>query len=137
MSPGTILLGVLLAYIGGWTITPLEPPEVSVRRPGAILTLAALVIFDIIRSNIAVARIITGLANPTKSGFVEIPLDLQNSYGLAVLAIIITSTPGTVWVDFNSRERFLTIHVLDLVDEEAWVRTVKNRYERRLLEIFE
>jgi len=30
----------------------------------------------------------------------------------------------------------LTIHVLDLVDETEWVRTIKGRYERLLLEIF-
>jgi multicomponent K+:H+ antiporter subunit E len=137
VSPGNILLGMLFAYIGAWTITAIEPPKVSVRSPGAILKLAALVIFDIMRSNIAVARIITGLAKPAKSGFVRIPLDLQNSGGLAILAIIITSTPGTVWVDFDSREKLLTIHVLDLVDEEGWIRTVKKRYERFLLEIFE
>lgn len=29
------------------------------------------------------------------------------------------------------------IHVLDLVDEGEWVRTIKERYERHLLEIFE
>ena len=29
------------------------------------------------------------------------------------------------------------MHVLDLVDEETWVRTIKGRYERLLMEIFE
>jgi multicomponent K+:H+ antiporter subunit E len=29
------------------------------------------------------------------------------------------------------------IHVLDLVDENEWIRTIKGRYERLLLEIFE
>ena len=31
----------------------------------------------------------------------------------------------------------LLLHVLDLVDEETWVRLIKDRYERRLMEIFE
>ena len=31
----------------------------------------------------------------------------------------------------------LTIHVLDLIDEKSWIHTIKDRYERRLLEIFE
>jgi len=59
-----------------------------------------------------------------------------NAYGLATLACIITSTPGTLWVDFNEASGTLTIHVLDLVDETEWVRTIKGRYERPLLEIF-
>ena len=69
-------------------------------------------------------------------GFVEIPLELRDPYGLAMLACIITSTPGTLWVDFNEASGTLTIHVLDLVDQTEWVRTIKGRYERLLLEIF-
>jgi multicomponent K+:H+ antiporter subunit E len=91
-----------------------------------------------VRSNIAVARIILGPRHLKHvSGFVNIPLDLRAPYGLAALAIIITSTPGTLWVNFDSAERILTIHVLDLIDEEVWISTVKHRYERRLMEIFE
>ena len=29
------------------------------------------------------------------------------------------------------------IHVLDLIDEKTWIRTIKGRYERLLLDIFE
>jgi multicomponent K+:H+ antiporter subunit E len=98
-----------------------------------------LVIADIVRSNIAVARIILGLAGERerRSGFVDIPLDLRNPYGLAALACIITATPGTLWVSFDEAKATLTIHVLDLVDESEWARTIKGRYERLLLEIFE
>jgi multicomponent K+:H+ antiporter subunit E len=27
------------------------------------------------------------------------------------------------------------MHILDLIDEETWIRTIKGRYERLLLEI--
>jgi multicomponent K+:H+ antiporter subunit E len=39
-------------------------------------------------------------------------------------------------VDFDEASGTLTIHVLDLVDKTEWVRTIKGRYERLLLEIF-
>jgi multicomponent K+:H+ antiporter subunit E len=68
---------------------------------------------------------------------VEIPLDMRDPYGLASLACIITSTPGTLWVNFDGQKGALTIHVLDLVDKEEWIRIIKDRYERHLLEIFE
>ena len=48
-----------------------------------------------------------------------------------------TATPGTLWVTFNSANGVLTLHVLDLIDEDAWIATIKQRYERHLLEIFE
>jgi multicomponent K+:H+ antiporter subunit E len=137
LSPGHILLGTAIALIGGWALSALELPKARPRSLTAVFRLAALVFADIVRSNIAVARIILGLERRRwNSGFVEIPLELRDPYGLAALACIITSTPGTLWVDFNEASGTLTIHVLDLVDKAEWVRTIKGRYERPLLEIF-
>jgi multicomponent K+:H+ antiporter subunit E len=137
LSPGHLILGAIAALAGGWALRALQPPKARVRRVAAIFQLPALVLTDIALSNLAVARIILGLVGREwRSGFVNIPLDLRDQYGLAALALIITSTPGTLWVDFDAASGILTIHVLDLIDEDEWVRTIKNRYERRLLEIF-
>lgn len=137
VSPGHIVLGGVVALIAGWALRALELPRVHLRRPGVIVRLAAMVIADIVRSNIAVARIVLGLG-PAKrrSGLVEVPLELRDPYGLAALACIITATPGTLWVGFDAATGRLMIHVLDLVDSGEWVRTIKGRYERLLLEIF-
>lgn len=137
LSPGHILLGCLAALVGGWALAALDVPKARVRWPGALCHLVALVLVDIVRSNIAVARIILGLERRIwTAGFVEIPLELRHPFGLAALACIITSTPGTLWVDFDAATGTLTIHVLDLIDKAEWVRTIKDRYERLLLEIF-
>jgi multicomponent K+:H+ antiporter subunit E len=137
LSLGHILLGGAVALVGGWALAVLQPPKARLRRPTAIVRLSFLVLADIIRSNIAVGRIVLGLAQQEwTSGFVNIPLELRDPYGRAVLACIITSTPGTLWVNFDSATGMLTIHVLDLIDENEWIRTIKGRYERLLLEIF-
>ncbi|HEX6120732.1 MAG TPA: Na+/H+ antiporter subunit E [Dongiaceae bacterium] len=138
LSPAHFVLGTCLGIGGGLILTALEPSPMQFRHPAALAVLGWLVLLDIVRSNIAVARIILGTRLPTvTSGFVEIPLELRAPHGLAALAIIITATPGTIWVNHDSVTGVLTIHVLDLVDESAWLRTIKGRYERRLMEIFE
>jgi len=137
-APGTILLGAALALGASWSLAALDPPRTAFRRPGVALALALVVIVEIVRSNIAVARIILrGRTRGRRSGFVRIPLATRNPYSLAALACIITATPGTIWVEYNSTESALLLHVLDLVDEEHWVEIITQRYERRLLEIFE
>jgi multicomponent K+:H+ antiporter subunit E len=137
LSPGSIVVGGVAAIVGGWVLKALEAPKARVRRVKPIFRLFGLVATDVVRSNIAVARIILGCQRRRWApGFVEIPLELRDLNGLAVLACIITSTPGTLWVDFNEASGTLTIHVLDLVDKADWVRTIKGRYERLLLEIF-
>ncbi|AVT76895.1 Na+/H+ antiporter subunit E [Rhodopseudomonas palustris] len=135
---GPILLGSLFALIGGWLLSLLQSDSDRVRNPGAIIRLTGLVLIDVVRSNIAVASIILGgQRDNITSGFVDIPLDLRSRQGLAVLACIITSTPGTLWVNFTRETGVLQLHVLDLVDESEWVERIKGRYERLLLEIFE
>lgn len=138
VSWGHLLLGGAIAIAGGWALATLEVPKARPRRLRAVFLLFAVVVADIVRSNIAVARIILGLdRRKWTSGFVEIPLELRDPYGLATLACIITSTPGTLWVDFQAASGTLTIHVLDLIDEAGWRRIIKGRYERLLREIFE
>ena len=89
-------------------------------------------------SNIAVARIILGMPrHPRRPGFMTIPLEMTSQTGLALLAVLLTSTPGTSWLEYNSKEGTLLIHVLDLDDEEALRDLIKNRYERILMEVFE
>ena len=137
-SPGALLLGLLLAFLGARALLALDPARARLRRPGVAIELGWVVLLEVFRSNNAVARMILspGVRNRT-SGFVRVPLDMRDPYGLAALACIITATPGTVWVEYNSSEGAMLLHVLDLIDEEEWVRIVKDRYERRLMEIFE
>jgi multicomponent K+:H+ antiporter subunit E len=128
--------GVALAAVAGLSV--LQRPQVRLRRPRVAAELVCLVLTDVVRSNIALARIVMrrGMRRKT-AGFLEIPLSLRNPVGLAALACIITSTPGTAWAGYNPKAGVLTMHILDLVDEETWVHTIKDRYERRLMEIFQ
>jgi multicomponent K+:H+ antiporter subunit E len=91
-----------------------------------------------VHSNVAVATIVLRRATSgRRAGFVDIPLDVRNPAALAVLGCIITATPGTAWAGYDERSNVVTIHVLDLEDDETVVRAIKDRYERPLREIFE
>ncbi len=138
-SPGAVLLGGVLAIAGAWAFASLTPPRARLRRLAALPGLLRDVLVEVVRSNNAVARIILKPAGGAtrRSGFVCIPLDMRDPYGLAALACILTATPGTVWVDYDSADGTMLLHVLDLVDEAEWVRIVKEKWERRLMEIFE
>lgn len=138
ISPGHIVLAIVIALVISLAPLKLDLPAGRLRRPLALVKLAGLVLHDIVRSNIAVASIILRMRTEHKnSEFMDIPLELTSPYGLALLGIIITSTPGTLWVNLDSSRGILTIHVLDLIDESAWIAIIKGRYERLLLEAFE
>jgi multicomponent K+:H+ antiporter subunit E len=139
VSTGQVVLGILLALLLTFWSAKLRPLRPRLYRPQLAIGLLWTVFVDIVRSNIAVGRIILGLVGERsiRSAFLDIPLELRDPHGLAVLATIITSTPGTVWVDFDAERGLLTLHVLDLRDEEGWIRTIKEHYERPLIGIFQ
>jgi multicomponent K+:H+ antiporter subunit E len=138
LSPGQILLGIAVALLAARGGAALSPEHARIRLSRAIPRLALIVIADIVRSNVAVARIILARGGPRPtSGFIHLPLELRNRHGLAVLGMIITATPGTLWMQYDSARGVLLVHVLDLIDEAAWIALIKRRYERLLMDIFE
>jgi multicomponent K+:H+ antiporter subunit E len=137
-SLGHLVLGTAVALVAGRAMAALEPVRPRIRRWDLVVRLFAIVMLDIARSNLAVARrIVAGRRAPRRAGFVEIDLALRDPTALAALAVIVTSTPGTAWMDWDPARGRLLLHVLDLVDEDEWRDIVNNRYARMLKEIFE
>ena len=136
LSVGHILLGAGVGFIAGKAMSALRPPKVTLRKwwrvPGLVLT----VLYDIAGSNMTVARQIVGGA-PRQPGFVEMHLRLRDPLALGILAIILTSMPGTAWVQYDRASSRLLLHALDLTDGTDWAAIVRDRYEAPLREIFE
>jgi multicomponent K+:H+ antiporter subunit E len=138
LAVGHLLLGAAFAVVLGRLFARLDPPPLRIRNRRLLVILFVRVLVDIARSNLAVlSTILSRRARTVRSGFVEIPLELTSPYGLAVLACIITSTPGTIWMSYRSGDGVLLIHIFDLTDEATAVRAIREDYAGPLKEIFE
>ncbi len=139
LALGQIVLGAALAVLLARASLALRPLLPAVKRLHVAVPLFWAAFTDVVMSNAAVALIVLGLVrNRTiRSGFVDIPLELRDPHGLAVLAMIVTATPGTVWAGLSPDGSTLTLHMLDIRDEQDWIRWFKDRYERRIMRIFE
>lgn len=135
LAPGHLLLGAVLASFGCWALAALEPPKPHIGRIGSIVRLFATFIADVVASNIAVIGLILS-GRPPRSTFVTIPLELKEPNALAVLSCIVTATPGSAWIHYDSTLGTVMIHVLDTPDGAAWGAALKRNYEERLLEVF-
>jgi multicomponent K+:H+ antiporter subunit E len=135
----SIAFGVLLALLLVLAIAQLRPVRPRLRHVHLAIPLVATLLVDIVLSNLGVARVVLGLARKrqVRSGFIDIPLELSDPHGLAILAVIVTSTPGTSWAGVAPDGRVLRLHMLDIRNEDEWIRSFKQRYERRLMRIFE
>lgn len=136
-SLGQLLLGAFL----GWGITLLtrhfllDVPRV--RKPLQLCLFMIKVFYDIVVANLHVARLVLGPRNRLNPAFVEVPMAIDNNFVLAVLASIVSLTPGTVSAGLSADHKTLLLHGLDVPDAQTLIDEVKSRYEAPLLEIFE
>ena len=139
LTPAQLLLGAALAVGMLALAARLRPVRPRLYRPLLVLPLLASVLVDGVRSNVGVARIVLGLTGSREvhSGFLTIPIELRDPHALAMLAAIITATPGTAWAGLSSDGTRLTLHLLDLRNEAEWTAMIKQRYETPLRRIFE
>ena len=138
LSPGHLLTAVVLAWAIPLLTLGLRPLPVRIRRPGTIVRLGLRVMADSLHSNYMVLRfILRPKLRRHPAAFVHIPLQLRDPNGLAVLAMITSVTPGTVWSELALDRSILLLHVFDLDDEASFIQQFKHAYERPLMEIFE
>lgn len=136
-SAGHLLLAALLATGLPLLTDRLRPDKPVIRAPAVIVRLGAVVLKDIVLSNIDLTRRVLGPEHAIQPRFVWVPLDIRSPHGIVALAGIITMTPGTLSAELSDDRRHLLVHAFNVADEAALVADIKTRYESPLREIFE
>ena len=67
----------------------------------------------------------------------RVPLETQHEQVNSILAMIITTTPGTVTAGIDQDRGDILVHALNTTDESVDIQDIKNRYEKPLIEIFD
>lgn len=138
VTAGMVVFGVILGIIIPRMTAVWWPDRPSGIRPGKMLKYCLLVMWDIVVANIQVAWIVLTKPNAKlQPQWVEVPLDLRQPEAISILAGTITLTPGTVSADLSDEGHSLLVHALDAKDPQAVCDEIKDRYERRLKEIFQ
>lgn len=134
---GNVVLGAILGIVIPFITGPYWPGKPRARAPFKIIEYMLVVLWDIVVANIQVALIILFKRNSDlKSEWITVPLDLRSPEAITVLAGTITMTPGTVSALLSSCGTSILVHCLHTDDPDAVRDEIKDRYERRLKEIF-
>jgi multicomponent Na+:H+ antiporter subunit E len=88
------------------------------RKVALGVTLALVFIKELVKSNIAVLRVVLSPRQRVRSGVIAVPTELTNDVALTLLANMITLTPGTLTLDISEDRRYLFVHTLNLDDPE-------------------
>jgi multicomponent K+:H+ antiporter subunit E len=137
ISAGSVVLALILGIVIPIEAAAYWPDRPRLRNPLMMAEYIAVVMWDIVVANVAVARTIVFKRNEDiHPAWICVPLDLTSPEAITVLAGTITMTPGTVTAMLSADNRSLLVHCLDTDDPDAVRDEIKSRYERRLMEIF-
>jgi multicomponent Na+:H+ antiporter subunit E len=94
---------------------------------------------EIMLSTIQVAIIVLQprgrLREKINSAVIGVPLTVKSDIEIAILASLISLTPGTLSIELSPNRGILYVHVLSYHDADEFRKSVKDGFERRLLEI--
>lgn len=138
ISVANMLTGIAVGLAIAKLTSRYWPERPRLKHPLLIVEYIAIVLYDIVVSNLQVAYLVFFRpANSLQSRFVIVPVALRSPEAIAALAGTITMTPGTLSAEISPDRTSLRVHCLDTADGKQVVAAVKQRYERRLKRIFE
>jgi multicomponent Na+:H+ antiporter subunit E len=136
-TPANFVLGFVLAGFCLWLVRAESGLMAYIVRTRRAAGLAWLFLIELIKSAWSVARIVARRNMNLAPGIVAYPLRVQSDVEIALLANLITLTPGTLSVDVSQDRSVLYIHAIDCSDPDGMRAGIADGFERRIMEVFQ
>ena len=137
LAPAHLISGAILGIVAPLLVQGFLGPAARLRAWAEVARLTAIVLWDIVVSNVVVARIVLDPSSRPRPAWVRVPLRTRHPTATTLLAAIITTTPGTVSCVVDDERWEILVHALDTDDPQALVEQIQQRYETPLRRIFE
>jgi multicomponent Na+:H+ antiporter subunit E len=134
-SVANLATGFILGYIVLWLMQPVIGKNTYFAKVRQGLDLAILFLKELVLANFSVAYYVIAPLDRMNPAVQAIPLEPAKDISITLLANLITLTPGTLSLDVSPDRRYLFIHSIAVNDLEESRRTIKETFERRILEV--
>ncbi|XID74584.1 Na+/H+ antiporter subunit E [Alkanindiges sp. WGS2144] len=124
-------VAIIIPKMTQFFIHPAEPVHWS-----TAVKLFFIVLWDIIVSNLRVAKQVLGPLENLHPKWLRVPLDTTHPKVNTLLALIITTTPGTVSAGLDDNQNTILVHALSADSIDDVIEEIKTRYEKPLIKIF-
>jgi len=133
------LVNLAVGYALGFVILALVERLLGASRYVAktfrLLEFVAFFGAQLVLSSMRVAADIVTPRLRARPGIVAVPLDVRTDAEIALLANLVSLTPGSLSLDVSEDRRTLFVHLMFLEDVETCRREIKQGFERRVLEL--
>ncbi len=129
------LFGFLLSFFMLWVITKGDGRAGYFTLVPKLIAFIFFFLFELIKANLQVAYEVGTPKFGMKPGIVKIPLDVKSNIGITLLANLISLTPGTLSLDVSNDKKVLFVHAMYITDKEKFIESIKQGFEKRILQI--
>lgn len=105
---------------------------------GPVVALVALLLrflYELIVANFQVLSIILKPRLDIKPGIFAYETELTHGWQVTLLSLLITLTPGTLVVDISDDNKTLYIHALHMPEASEAISSIRNSFEKAILEV--
>ncbi|KAB7667121.1 Na+/H+ antiporter subunit E [Bacillus sp. B1-b2] len=134
-APDTFLIGYIIGLLLIFVTRRFFPTKFYLIQLLAILKLLWIFIKELIIANVAVLKIILQPKLAVTPGIFAMKTVLTKDWEITVLCNLITLTPGTLVLDISEDNSTLYIHAMDISDKEATITSIRNSFEKAILEV--
>ena len=92
-------------------------------------------LWELVRSSLQVAHDVITPADRRRPAILCIPLDVKTEAEIALLANLVTLTPGTLALGLSDDGRNMLVHAMFAPDQNRLRQEIKEGYERRVKEL--
>ncbi len=146
---GFILSYLILIYVGELSF-PIKKEErkssliivffkvilTIIRRIWKSFVLIVYFLYELIKANIIVTIEILTPNFYMQPAVIAYPLELKTDFQISILTNFLTLTPGSLTLDVSPDKKTLFIHSMYVKDTDEFINTIKNKIEKKILDIF-
>ncbi|MDF2854991.1 MAG: monovalent cation/H+ antiporter subunit [Neobacillus sp.] len=134
-SSSAFFIGYLLGLLILLVYRPFFKERFYLLRVWALVSLLVLFLKELILSNISVLKHILKPKLDIQPGIFALETELTRDWEITTLANLITLTPGTLVVDVSLDSKILYIHAIDVPEKHQAIESIKNSFEKAIMEV--
>ncbi|MCL6261089.1 Na+/H+ antiporter subunit E [Aquiflexum sp. TKW24L] len=140
MATGTLteenfVFGFLISFVILWIITFKKEERKYFTVIPKLIGFLLFLLWEIIKANFQSMRESFLPKSKLEPAIVKFPLDAKSDLEISFLANIVSITPGTLIMDVSDDKKVIYIHVMNMSDKEEFIKEIKQKFEKPLLEL--
>ncbi|WP_188206232.1 Na+/H+ antiporter subunit E [Alkalibacillus aidingensis] len=125
------LIGIVLLFF----LRRFVPDIYYMTRLYRTVKMCLLFLRELVLSSISIVKLAYKPTLDIEPGIFALPIELKSNWEIALLANLISLTPGTLSVAVADDNSKIYIHAMDLPDVESSINEIKETFEKAIMEV--